>query len=156
MNYEWVFEDMKLANDLPWVITLSIGSSIKGQNLETFSREIQGKDHGERLVGLLCKPLLFFCFLCKYLSPCILLKNSINLMLHISCALSHNAFSLMHESRNYDSTNYCHNLFIFIHLMLASFSLVEILRAVTIKVQTNRKRKFLCCIIHESWNNFTW
>ena len=63
-------------------------------------------------------------------------------MLHISRALSHNAFSLMHESPDYDSTNCCHNLFIFIRLMLASFSLVEILMAVTIKVQTNRKRKF--------------
>ena len=97
-----------------------------------------------------CVSLCLFCFLCKYLSPCILLKNSINLMLHISRALSHNAFSLMHESPDYDSTNCCHNLFIFIRLMLASFSLVEILREVTIKVQTNRKRKFLCCIIHET------
>ena len=60
-------------------------------------------------------------------------------MLHISRALSHSAFSLMHESPDYDSTNCCHNLFIFIRLMLASFSLVEILRAVTIKVQIEKE-----------------
>ena len=111
---------------------------------------MQEKDHGERLVRLLCKPLPFFCFLCN-LSPCIRLNNSINLMLHISCALSYNAFSLMHKSPNYDrNLNCCHNLYIFIHLMLASFSLVEILRAVTKFRQIEKENS--CTVLCHSWN----
>ena len=56
-----------------------INWQLQGQNVETFSREMLGRDHGEWLVELLRKPL-FFCFLCNLH---LALENSINLTLHL-------------------------------------------------------------------------